>query len=79
VSALIVVERETFEIAQQKTSFETSYYVSSSVLESDVIKPLAAQIEGEHDSFGRINVDSYLHANSAKIDLCYGRYGEGGD
>ena len=27
---------------------------------------LAAQIEGEHDSFGRINVDSYLHANSAK-------------
>ena len=29
------------EIAKQKTSFETSYYVSNSVLESDVIKPLA--------------------------------------
>jgi NADH dehydrogenase len=28
--------------------------------------PLATQIEGEHDSLGRINVDSYLRAHSAK-------------
>ena len=28
--------------------------------------PLAAQIEGEHDAYGRINVDAYLRANSAK-------------
>jgi NADH dehydrogenase len=28
--------------------------------------PLAAQIEGEHDSFGRVHADSYLRANSAK-------------
>ncbi|WP_347987178.1 FAD-dependent oxidoreductase [Methylomonas sp. AM2-LC] len=27
---------------------------------------LAAQIEGEHDAFGRIQVDAYLRANSAK-------------
>jgi len=44
LSTLIVVERETLEIAKQKTSFETSYYVSNSVLESDVIKPLAEEL-----------------------------------
>ena len=44
LSTLIVVERETFEIAKQKTSFETSSYVSNSVLESDVIKPLAEEL-----------------------------------
>jgi hypothetical protein len=36
LSTLIVVERETFASAQQKTSFETSYYVSNAVLETDV-------------------------------------------
>ena len=44
LSTLIVVERETFEIAKQKTSFETSYYVSNAVLESDVIKPLSEEL-----------------------------------
>ena len=44
MSTLIVVERETFVIAKQKTSFETSYYVSNSVLESCVIKPLAEEL-----------------------------------
>lgn len=44
VSTLIVVERETFEIAKQKTSFETSYYVSNSVLESGFIKLLADEL-----------------------------------
>jgi hypothetical protein len=37
LSTLIVVERETFEIAKQKARFETSCYVSNYVLESDVI------------------------------------------
>jgi predicted transposase YbfD/YdcC len=40
LSTLVVVERKTFETAKQKTSFETSYYVSNAALESDVIKPL---------------------------------------
>ena len=44
LSTLIVVERETFEMAKQKSSFETSYYVSNSVLESDVIKPRAEEL-----------------------------------
>jgi hypothetical protein len=44
LSTLIVVERETFECAKQKTSFETSYYVSNAVLEADVIKPLAEEL-----------------------------------
>jgi len=44
LSTLIVVERETFETAKQKFSFETSYYVSNAVLESGVIKPLAEEL-----------------------------------
>ncbi|MFT4584993.1 MAG: NADH dehydrogenase [Gammaproteobacteria bacterium] len=28
--------------------------------------PLAAQIEGEHDRFGRVHADQYLHAKSVK-------------
>lgn len=44
LSTLIVVERETFEIAKQKTSFDTSYYVSNSVLESDAIKSLTEEL-----------------------------------
>jgi predicted transposase YbfD/YdcC len=44
LSTLIVVERETFESTKQKTSFDTSYYVSNAVLESNVIKPLAEEL-----------------------------------
>lgn len=44
LSTLIVVERDTFEIAKQKTSVDTSYYVSNSVLESDAIKPLTEEL-----------------------------------
>jgi len=44
LSTLIVVERETFESAKQKASFETSYYVSNAVLDGDVIKPLAEEL-----------------------------------
>ena len=44
LSILIVVERETFEIAKQKTSFETSYYVSNSELETEGIKSLAEEL-----------------------------------
>jgi predicted transposase YbfD/YdcC len=44
LSTLIVVERETFESAKQKTSFDTSYYVSNAVLASGVIKPLAEEL-----------------------------------
>lgn len=44
LSTLIVVERETFERAKQKNSFETSYYVSNAVLEADVLKPLAEEL-----------------------------------
>jgi hypothetical protein len=41
---LIVVERETFEVSKQKTSFDISYYVSNSVLKPNVIKPLAEEL-----------------------------------
>ena len=44
LSTLIIVERETFESAKQKTSFDTSYYVSNAVLASDVIKSLAEEL-----------------------------------
>jgi len=44
LSTLVVVERETFDIAKQKTSFETSYYVSNSVLKVECIKPLAEEL-----------------------------------
>jgi predicted transposase YbfD/YdcC len=44
LSTLIVVECETFESAKQKTSFETSYYVSNAVFEADVIKPLVEEL-----------------------------------
>jgi predicted transposase YbfD/YdcC len=44
LSTLIVVERETFERATQKTSFETSYYVSNAVLEADVTGPLIEEL-----------------------------------
>jgi hypothetical protein len=44
LSTLIVVERETFEVSKQKTSFDISYYVSNSVLEPNVIKPLAEEL-----------------------------------
>jgi predicted transposase YbfD/YdcC len=44
LSTLIVVERETFERAKQKFSFETSFYVSNAVLESSTIKPLAEEL-----------------------------------
>ena len=44
LSTLIVVERETVAIAKQKTSYETSYYVSNAMLDSDLIKPLAEEL-----------------------------------
>lgn len=44
LSILIVVERETLEIAKQKTSFDTSYYVSNAVLEAGEIKPIAEEL-----------------------------------
>ena len=44
LSTLVVVERETFNVAKQKTSFETSYYVSNSVLKAGCTNPLAEEL-----------------------------------
>jgi predicted transposase YbfD/YdcC len=44
LSALMVVERETFEVATQKTSFETSYYVSNKVPEPSTARSLAGEL-----------------------------------
>ena len=44
LSTLIVLERETFDASKQKTSFDTSYYVSNSVLEPGAINPLAEEL-----------------------------------
>jgi len=44
LSALMLVERETFEAATQKTSFETSYYVSNQVPEPSTAKSLAGEL-----------------------------------
>jgi predicted transposase YbfD/YdcC len=44
LSALMVVERETFEVSTQKTSFETSYYVSNQVPEPSTAKSLAGEL-----------------------------------
>ncbi|MCK5355893.1 MAG: ISAs1 family transposase [Methyloprofundus sp.] len=44
LSALIVMERETVEIAKQKTTFDTSYYVSNSEIEPSSIKALTKEV-----------------------------------
>ena len=44
LSALMVVERETFEVATQKTSFETSYYVGNQVPEPSTARSLAGEL-----------------------------------
>ncbi len=44
LSALMVVERETFEVATQKTSFETAYYVSNQVPEPSTARSLAGEL-----------------------------------
>jgi len=46
LSALIVMERETVEIAKQKTTFDTSYYMSNSVIESSSIQALTEELAG---------------------------------
>ena len=48
LSVLIVIERESFEISKQKSTFETSYYVSNSSLDiinkNSLVKELAQAI-----------------------------------
>jgi hypothetical protein len=44
LSTLVVVDRETFDVAKQKTSFEISYYVSNSLLDGECIKSLAEDL-----------------------------------
>ena len=44
LSALMVVERETFEVAKQKTTFETSYYVSNTVPGPSGAKQVAKEL-----------------------------------
>jgi outer membrane protein TolC/predicted transposase YbfD/YdcC len=46
LSVLIVMERETVEIAKQKTTFDTSYYVSNSAIESSSIQALTEELAG---------------------------------
>lgn len=46
LSTLIVMERETVELAKQKTTFDTSYYVSNSVVESSSTKALTEELSG---------------------------------
>jgi predicted transposase YbfD/YdcC len=46
LSALIVMERETVEVAKQKTTFDTSYYVSNSAIESSSIQALTEELAG---------------------------------
>ena len=43
---LIVMERETVELAKQKTTFDTSYYVSNLAVESSSTKPLLEELAG---------------------------------
>lgn len=44
LSVLMVVERETFEVSKQKTTLDTSYYVSNATLEPSTAKPLAEEL-----------------------------------
>lgn len=44
LSALMVVERETFEVSTKITTFETSYYVSNPVLEPSTAGSLAGEL-----------------------------------
>ena len=40
------MERETVEVAKQKTTFDTSYYVSNSAIESSSIQALTEELAG---------------------------------
>jgi len=44
LSTLMVLERETFNVVEKKTTFETSYYVSNSVIDPCHAKPLAEEL-----------------------------------
>lgn len=44
LSMLIVVERETFEVSKQKTTFETSYYVSNLMLGTSAANSLVQEL-----------------------------------
>jgi predicted transposase YbfD/YdcC len=44
LSVLIVIERESFDIAKQKQTVETSYYVSNSILEASGKKALVQEL-----------------------------------
>ena len=44
LSALIVVERETFEVSKKKTTFDTSYYVSNTVPQPSDAKPVVKEL-----------------------------------
>jgi len=44
LSTLMVVERETFEVATQKTTFETSYYASNAVAEASAAGSLTGEL-----------------------------------
>lgn len=44
LSALIVMERETFEVAKQKTTFDTSYYVSNTMPQPSNAKPVVKEL-----------------------------------
>ena len=44
LSALVVMERETFEVAKQKTTSETSYYVSNMALTPSNGKPVVEEL-----------------------------------
>ncbi|WP_221900430.1 hypothetical protein [Bathymodiolus platifrons methanotrophic gill symbiont] len=39
-----MVERETFEVPKQKTTFETSYYVSNLMLETSAANSLVQEM-----------------------------------
>jgi predicted transposase YbfD/YdcC len=44
LSACLIVERETFELAKQKTTVDTSYYVSNQVISASTIQATAKEL-----------------------------------
>lgn len=60
LSALIVMERETVDIAKQKTTFDTSYYVSNSAIESSSIQALTEELAGAIRCHWRVESNNWI-------------------
>lgn len=68
LSVLIVIERETFNISKQKTTFETSYYVSNSTLETGTANALLQELAQAIRQHWGVESNNWIRDSSFKED-----------